>query len=125
MIRFGNNPVCAIIFVTCDIDKAQIVTHKMIKLRYDPYYGNRVLYYPESRYYHDDTFGRYWSPKFAFSRLPRYWPIYMIDLWPTEHHMRQIRLNIVKSTYKTWSKVFLLSNNSITSVITMTLKIRK
>ncbi|VEN39621.1 unnamed protein product [Callosobruchus maculatus] len=63
----------------------------MIKLKYDAYYGSRVLYYPESRFYNDDTMGRYWSPKFAFSRLPRYWPIYMMDLWPTEHHMRQIR----------------------------------
>nr|CAH7724284.1 unnamed protein product [Callosobruchus chinensis] len=68
----------------------------MIKLRYDPYYGNRVLYYPESRFYNDDTMGRFWSPKFAFSRLPRYWPIYMMDLWATEHHMRQIRMLQIK-----------------------------
>ncbi|KAJ8928958.1 hypothetical protein NQ314_018410 [Rhamnusium bicolor] len=65
----------------------------MLKLKYDYMYGSQVRYYPESRYYYDDTFGPfgvYW-PLRTSRFYPQYWPLHLLDLWPTEHHLRKIR----------------------------------
>lgn len=63
----------------------------MLKLAYHPLFGSQVNYYPESRYFFDSAYGVYW-PFRPRPWMPHYWPLHLLDLWPTEHHMRKIRV---------------------------------
>ncbi|KAG5894663.1 hypothetical protein JTB14_017372 [Gonioctena quinquepunctata] len=65
----------------------------MIKLRYDHLYGSKLCYYPDNRYYYDDTMGMFW-PLRPYYFIRHYWPLHMRNLWPTEHHMRKIRTSL-------------------------------
>ncbi|KAJ8924514.1 hypothetical protein NQ315_007312, partial [Exocentrus adspersus] len=83
------------------VDKKQ-QTYTMLKLRYDPTYGRRVRYYPSSAYYFDDTFGPfgdYWPLNYN-PVYPYRWPLSLLDLWPTEHHLRKIRVR--NNLYSVW-----------------------
>ncbi|KAJ8963158.1 hypothetical protein NQ318_018623 [Aromia moschata] len=64
----------------------------VLSLRYNSVYGRQVRYMPDSsRHLYDDLFGTYW-PLATRRWYPYYWPLEIYDLWPTEHHLRKIRI---------------------------------
>ncbi|ENN83405.1 hypothetical protein HUJ04_004330 [Dendroctonus ponderosae] len=61
----------------------------MIVLNYDRTYGAKMNYSNEHRYYFDKFLSLYWPLR--TTRFP-YLPYDLLDLWPTEHHLRKIRV---------------------------------
>ncbi|KAF7283206.1 hypothetical protein GWI33_001173 [Rhynchophorus ferrugineus] len=62
----------------------------MLLLNYDRTYGAKLNYTTEHRYYFDKFLSLYW-PLRSIPRYP-YLPYDLLDLWPTEHHLRKIRV---------------------------------